>query len=113
MRAVTALALTFVAPFLASCSGDAKPATLYRNSPLDHGMRVHFATFDAQGESNPSYNFTNCEMAARILNANVTAMTERGGQTRDPLVGFWCERGAYAKRGAVPSSFPAEFPTDT
>ena len=112
MRMLASLALVLITPLLVSCGGGAKPATLYRNSPLDHGMRVHFATFDTK-ESNPNYNFTNCEMAARILNANITAMTERGGQTRDPYMGFWCERGAYAKTGAVPSSFLAEFPTDT
>jgi len=75
MRAMAALALTLVAPFLGSCSGDAKPATLYRNSPFDHGMRVHFATFDVQGESNPSYNFTNCEMAADVTPISHPAIT--------------------------------------
>jgi hypothetical protein len=75
-------------------------------------MRVHWATFDAQ-ESDRSYNLNNCQMAARLLNANVDAATEAEGQERDPSVGFWCEPGRYSEEGRVPASFQAEFPTNT
>lgn len=100
--------------FLGGCSGGATSAetfTLYRNSGLDRSIRVHWATFDAT-ESDRNYNRNNCEMAARLLNANVDASAEKEGKPRDPAVGFWCELGTYSDEGAVPSTFPAAFPTD-
>ncbi len=98
-------------PMLWSCGTSAPPFTLYRNSPLDPSVRVHWATFDAK-ESNRSYNLNNCQMAARVLNANASARAEAGGQVRDPSFGFWCEPGTYKGSGPVPSDFPAAFPTD-
>lgn len=111
MHTRSALALALASLLLASCGAKGKPYTLYRNSVVDRTMRVHFATFDAT-DGNASYNLSNCEMTARLLNANVTAMTEQGGQTRDPFVGFWCEPGVYSAKGGVPTHFPAAFPTD-
>lgn len=55
---------------LAGCNQAAplsSPATLYRNSPLDVGLRVHFASFDAPDSGD--FNFNNCGMVARLLNA--------------------------------------------
>ena len=76
------------------------------------GLRVHWATFDAE-ESNPKYNWGNCEMAARLLNANLREVIKRnGGDPTMPQVGFWCERGQYEEEGSVPSNFNAEFPTE-
>jgi hypothetical protein len=85
--------------------------TLYRNSPFAVGVRVHWATFNAN-ESDPSYNLNNCLMAARILNANVTASAKAEGKDRDNSVGFWCEAGPYREHGSIPSTFTEAFPTD-
>ena len=101
---------------LAACDGKQPPeeytATLYRNSALDHSMRVHWASFDAD-ESDRNYNLNNCSMAARLLNSNVSASEEAEQKEPDPLLGFWCEPGPYTKQGRVPMSFEATFPTDT
>jgi hypothetical protein len=84
--------------------------TLYRNSPFDHSLRVHWATFDAADKGN--YNLNNCLMAARVLNANVTASARSEGKQRDLAAGFWCETGNYQEKGRVPASFSEAFPTD-
>jgi hypothetical protein len=89
----------------------AETYTLYRNSPYVPGVRVHWATFDA-AERDPSYNRNNCEMAARVLNANSAAHTRARGKEPDPTVGFWCEAGRYTDKGASPAHFEAAFPTD-
>lgn len=86
-------------------------ATLYRNSMLDHTMRVHFATFDAPDKA--PFNIDNCEMVARIMNANVDASSANEGKPRNQAVGFWCERGAFSEEGSVPRSFESEFPSDS
>ena len=86
--------------------------TLYRNSPTDQSLRVHWGTFDAR-DSDPNYNQNNCMMAARLLNANANASEFiRGGKETTSHVGFWCEPGRYSKKGPVPSRFEAAFPTD-
>lgn len=85
---------------------DAATATLYRNSSLDPNARVHFGTFDAV-ESDPTFNMSNCQMAARLLNANIRKLNN----DRQPA-GFWCEPGAFSEEGAHPAAFDAAFPTD-
>jgi hypothetical protein len=97
---------------LGGCADDNKADTytLYRNSPFDYSRRVHWATFDAQDKG--SYNMNNCLMAARLLNANVTASAKAEGKERDQSAGFWCEGGSYKEEGPVPTSFPEAFPTD-
>lgn len=96
---------------LAACNKpDASPITLYRNSQIDHAMRIHFATFDAAEKT--SFNLSNCQMAARLLNANVDALAKRDGGTRDKSLGFWCEVGAFDESGLVPIAFDNEFPTE-
>lgn len=97
---------------LTACSGPPNTATLYRNSPLGTATRVHWATFDAR-ESDPSYNMNNCMMAARLLNANITASAAQAGQMRSPGVGFWCEPGSFREYGSIPTTFPEAYPTDT
>jgi len=97
---------------LSGCSERAPALTLYRNSPLDRTMRIHWATFDVNEESSSSYNLNNCQMAARLLNANVSTRTAATGQARDPKFGFWCESGPYKRNGPVPSDFPEAYPTD-
>jgi hypothetical protein len=89
----------------------APPATLYRNSFLDHSLRIHWATFDAD-ESDRSYNSNNCAMAARLLNANLDASATNEGTERDEAVGFWCEPGRFSEKGQAPPAFRSEFPTD-
>lgn len=86
-------------------------ATLYRNSHVMNDLRVHWATFDASDGGD--YNLGNCQMAARLLNANVRASAAAEGKEPYSAVGFWCEVGAYSEDGGVPVSFDAEFPTDT
>lgn len=96
---------------LTGCSEQgAATCTLYRNSPFGIA-RIHWATFDAN-ESDPSYNLNNCMMAARVLNANVTASAKNAGQERDPSLGFWCEPGPFETDGPIPTSFQEAFPTD-
>ncbi len=105
-----------VALLAGACSNQptgAETFTLYRNSSLDSSLRLHWATFNAR-ESDPSYNRNNCEMASRLLNANIQEFRKTQGEEGPPRVGFWCEVGAHTKEGTitVPSSFDAEFPTD-
>lgn len=96
---------------LAGCGNASGEVTLYRNSPIDATMRVHFASFNA--EESIDFNFQNCMMAARLLNANVAALAEEQGKTVDPTAGFWCEAGAYDDTGMNPVSFSSGFPTTT
>jgi hypothetical protein len=97
---------------ISGCSSAPKyEYTLYRNSPLDLGMRVQFASFNADESS--EYNGGNCRMAARLLNANVAASAKAEG--KEPIVGagFWCEPGPYQAKGSPPSEFESEFPATT
>lgn len=73
-------------------------------------MRIHFASFDTPEDG--YYNLSNCQMAARVLNANVDANAERNGGSRDVSLGFWCESGGFNDEGMVPLSFESELPTD-
>lgn len=93
---------------LSGCGHRAETYTLYRTSSIDHSLRIHWGTFDAQ-ESDPSYNRTNCEMAARLLTANMKALN---GDEYDPHLGFWCEPGRYSPKGSIPRAFARAFPTD-
>ncbi|KUO54548.1 MAG: hypothetical protein APF78_03465 [Sphingomonadales bacterium BRH_c3] len=83
-------------------------ATLYRNGSIAKDLRLHFASFDAEGEAN-DYNINNCQMTARLLNANVSKQWTAQGL---PDVGFWCEPGPYREEGFAPAVFDAEYPTD-
>ena len=86
---------------------------MYRNSQVDHSMRIHWATFDAR--DGQSYNWANCRMAARVLNANVSELAKNDGRQRDKQLGFWCESGPYDQgnhEGMVPISFESAFPTE-
>jgi len=77
-RALAAAALTLVA----GCDGSTY--TLYRNSTLDAGMRVHIATFDASdGEA---YNRENCGIVRDRMQSQPGIITR-----------FWCEKGRYQK----------------
>lgn len=77
-----AIALVAGCLSLVSCTNRSEPFTLYRNSPLDPNMRIHIATFDAEGPD--TYNQTNCALAEKLFSAQegVTAK-------------FWCEKGRY------------------
>lgn len=101
---------------LAACEGhkteETYTATLYRNSGLDHSMRIHWATFDAD-EADRNYNINNCGMAARLLNSNLRASAADEENERDEFLGFWCEPGRFSDKGRVPMTFEAAFPTDT
>lgn len=105
----SALVLTLSGCTLESSAN--KPAsTLYRNSPLDYGSRVHFATFDA--DDSQDFNMQNCAMTARVLNSNMDAANKVEGNQRDPRLGFWCELGQFNANGSVPQRFESEFPSD-
>jgi len=84
--------------------------TLYRNSDLSRELRVHWASFDA--DDLPGYNLSNCQMAARLLNANIKRSAEADGKRPYQTVGFWCEEGKYREAGDVPLQFDSAFPTD-
>jgi hypothetical protein len=100
---------------LAGCGGEAfgnsETATLYRNSPLASELRVHWASFDTS--DGIDYNLGNCQMAARLLNANLAASVEAEGKEPCSNIGFWCEVGGFSENGGVPIKFDAAFPTDT
>ncbi len=68
--------------FVSGCGPD-DVYTLYRASPLSHSMRIHMATFDADGEGT-SYNRDNCNLTARLF-------MEQPGVT----VRYWCEAGRF------------------
>jgi hypothetical protein len=95
---------------LVGCDQRDQTFTLYRNSSVARNLRIHFATFNAD-ESPGGYNSTNCEMAARVLNANIAALAKAEGRATPPDLGFWCESGAYHQKGHVPATFDAAFPT--
>ncbi len=96
---------------LSACDiGSGEVVTLYRNSPVTYSMRIHFATFDSSDGTN--YNLSNCQMAARTFNANVTELAKRDGRPRNLGAGFWCEVGRFKEGGRVPFSFREEYPTD-
>jgi hypothetical protein len=95
---------------LAGCNQRDQTFTLYRNSSVDRNLRIHFATFNAN-ESPGGYNMTNCQMAARILNANIAALAKAEARATPPALGFWCEPGSYRQKGLVPPNFDAAFPT--
>lgn len=103
------VALIVAGAMLAGCGSKAPTYTLYRTSSIAPGARVHFGSFDAN-QSNPAYNLANCQMAARLLTANMKALN---GEAYNPAHGFWCEEGEYRESGDVPPAFDAEFPTDT
>jgi hypothetical protein len=108
MRAISGMRLSGLLFVLASCDTpvEVDTFTLYRNSSMDSRARVHFATFDAD-ESASTYNMANCQMAARLLNANIRKLN-KGVQPS----GFWCEPGPFRQDGGFPISFDAAFPTD-
>lgn len=76
---ISALVLTLSGCTLKSRS-DEPVSTLYRNSPLDYGSRVHFATFDA--DDSQDFNMQNCAMTARVLNSNMDAASKSDGSQR-------------------------------
>ncbi|MHC2109131.1 hypothetical protein [Methylobacterium sp. CM6246] len=83
MRLKAFLAIATLFSGLAACQGqDASTYTLYRNSVLNDGARIHVATFNAA--DGDAYNHENCTAAAGLF----------GGQpgTRPR---FWCEKGRY------------------
>ncbi|WP_456686724.1 hypothetical protein [Bradyrhizobium sp. P5_C11_2] len=83
MRLMASLAIVALCGVLSACQGQgASTYTLYRNSVLNDGARIHVATFDAaDGEV---YNRENCAAAAGLFGG------QPGTRTR-----FWCEKGRY------------------
>ena len=75
------LALLAASSLLVSCDDrDARTYSLYRNSPFDPALRVHWATFDARDGS--AFNLGNCHMAAELLNKQAPTG-----------IRWWCEKG--------------------
>jgi hypothetical protein len=109
---LASLAFVCGSALLVACQSQAdRTVTLYRNSPLSLEMRIHWATFDTL--EGGDHNQQNCEMAARLLNANIVASAKREAKQPYPGVGFWCEAGAFRESGKMPNKFDSEFPTDT
>lgn len=73
-------ALIGLALLLAGCKDAGPTFSLYRNSPFFAGMRIHWATFDADESGN--FNEGNCQLAARLLNQQAPAGVQ-----------WWCEEG--------------------
>ena len=97
--------------------GGAPTYTLYRNSIVSLDLngvqaRSHVATFDAD-ESGPNFNRDNCNMAARLYNANKLAFEPLSEHNPVQRQGWWCEEGNYRGGDEVPAAFKAQFPTDT
>ena len=79
VRLLTAFTMGCFAFSLSGCEAERSDSfTLYRNSALDHSLRVHWASFNANDKDN--YNMNNCLMAARLLNANVSASAKADGK---------------------------------
>ncbi len=81
-----------------SSNDDTSPAyTLYRNSPIDPTMRIHFASFDAHekgfGDAKYDYNRGNCQLVADLLRSNVLRETDGASTVR-----YWCELGPYREK---------------
>jgi hypothetical protein len=112
---ISVSALLCVGISLTGCD-KAPTYTLYRSSSqgiaAGVSIRNHVATFDA-GEADRNYNRSNCEMSARLRNANIRALNPYKVEQGLPLVGFWCEAGSYEPEGDVPMDYQAAFPTDT
>ena len=112
--AVRQSSVALIAYMCSSCSAPdiqasaTQVATLYRNGSMMTDMRLHFGSFDAEGEAN-DFNISNCRMTARLLNQNVKVQI---GGNEEQKVGFWCEPGFYREDGRVPQSFDAAFPSD-
>lgn len=81
-KTTSVIASGLAALSLACCGGSAATYTLYRNSVLNEGARLHVATFNAdEGEA---YNRENCAEAARLFQARADVKTK-----------FWCEKGLF------------------
>lgn len=82
-----AAVIAFVAMFVsgtAIAASDGATYTLYRNSLVGDGMRLHVASFDSNdGEA---YNHENCLLAASLFKR------QSGVRVR-----FWCEKGRFRK----------------
>jgi hypothetical protein len=91
-RAMRALILMLSLVMLAGCNNASPTYTLYRNSPLNSELRVHWATFDANdsGAGAGTYNQENCNYAAGLLNKNVLELNDGVATLK-----FWCELGKY------------------
>ena len=77
------LAIAALCSMLGACQGqDASTYTLYRNSMLNDGARIHVASFDAA--DGDAYNRENCAAAAGLFGG------QPGTRTR-----FWCEKGQF------------------
>ena len=93
------LALAGVLPLLglAACNQpDARPYTLYRTSPWNQALRVHYASFDSTDpglRGQPSANQESCEMTAKLLNDNMARLYPTSGAPAR----FWCELGRYKR----------------
>jgi len=68
----------------AACTGHGDSYTLYGDSLMVPGIRVHVATFDASDDD--GYNRENCDIARGLF------QTQTGIKTK-----FWCEKGRFRK----------------
>jgi hypothetical protein len=76
--------MAFMLVYMWAFGGGRGVYTLYRDSPTDKAMRLHFATFDALGEEKQDEE--NC-IIVRDLMHRQSRVTAR----------YWCEKGTFRK----------------
>jgi len=85
---LTAIGVILLSLSLFACSdigigvSEDKVYTLYRDSTVDKGMRIHVATFDVN--ESQAYNKENCEIARDLFEGQPGVS-----------VTYWCEKGYY------------------
>lgn len=78
--------LTFLCMLFFSCENN-NSYTLYRDSLIDSGLRIHVATFDSNdGNKDALYNKENCEIAKKLFSSQAESKSN-----------FWCEKGMFKK----------------
>ena len=115
-RAIGALAVGMMAlTGVSACSEGAEEPdnvfTLYRTGANAPNARFQWATFESFRRAEK--NREDCEMTARIMNANMEAYSEKTGAPQYGEIGFWCGEGAFSTEGKNPGTYPSEYPSNT
>jgi hypothetical protein len=91
MRTRLVLGATVVLALTMACGGK-NTYTLYRNGALSDTLRIHVATFDADGPDDAAeVNRDNCEQARELFQLHPAAVSR-----------FWCEKGRFRKKAPKP-----------
>ena len=84
--------------------------TLYHNGPNTPRARFRWATFESFKDAEK--NSEDCEMTARIMNANMATYAKQRNVAQYADIGFWCEAGSFTMDGENPAEFKAEYPSN-